>query len=100
MVCLRCRAVLTTDEEFVERETYLNCVEYASAVLDLLEHCFLNLGRRDVVARFISTGRKAAACTFEKCIRMVIDALKTALEEANASTGDTSLNHGSVPMDG
>ena len=100
MVHLLCCAVLTTDEEFIERETYLNCVKNAMGVLDLLEHCFIDVGRRDVVAQFVSAGRNAATCSFESCIRKVIDALRTALETANALTGKAPLGLSCMPIDG
>ena len=41
MKCLMCCAVLTTDEEFIERETYLNVLQNACNCCDEIEECFL-----------------------------------------------------------
>ena len=100
MMRLVCCAVLATDEEFTERETNLNCLRYVSEELDDFLGCFFELGRRDIVARFVSVCRSATKLSLEDRIRSVVGALRDALEMANQLSGETSLEHGSPPIHG
>ena len=94
MMLLMCYAVLAADEDFIEREANLNCLGYASAELRNLLGCFFELGRRDIVARFVSVCKSAATLSLESRIRSVAGALRIALERVNEVSGRTSLNHG------
>ena len=89
---MMCCAVLATDAEFIERETNLNCLMYALEELRGVWGCFFELGRKDIVARFVSVCRSAAKLSLEDRIHSVVSALKNALEMANEISGKTALS--------
>ena len=96
---LRC-AVPATDQEVVEYEYRLNCLEYATVNCDKLECCFIEVGNRQIVARFVSACQSAATCDLWTRITTLCDALDNALLQVNYATGMRFLDTGCVPIHG
>ena len=100
MVSLLHCAVPTTDQEFVELEYRLNCLEYATANCHKIECCFIEVDNRQIVARFVSTCQIATTSDLWTRITTLCNALDNALLHINTATGGRSLNTGCMPIHG
>ncbi len=94
MACLWRCAEPRTHQDFVKRESRINCLMFAHAHRVELARCFMEVDKREIMADFVSKCQNASTCELWDRMGKVCEALRDALLEISIATGRRSRNAG------
>ena len=86
----------TTEQELIEREFQLNCLQHAAREREDIEFCFLEANNKQILEHFVAVCDDVAKSDLRTRMKVIVNGFRPLLSEAIAATGKGTCDPSNV----